>query len=126
MEPPTISAMPRSGRSARQRNVPILLQKSARRSQRAKTGNNRIETNKFLNQNCAVARDFESILLAWVLKIFLQQYLPSADISRHQQTSADISRHQRDICQDAIKRRGVQLRQTKTKFLVLTWALARR
>jgi hypothetical protein len=37
-------------------------------------GNNRIGTNDFLNQYCASTLDFESILLAWMRKIFLQQY----------------------------------------------------
>jgi hypothetical protein len=37
-------------------------------------GNNRIGAGNFLNQYCALLADLESILLAQVLKIFLQQY----------------------------------------------------
>jgi hypothetical protein len=43
-------------------------------------GNNRIGTNEFLNQHCALAPDIESMLLARTLKILLQQYLPGAVI----------------------------------------------
>jgi hypothetical protein len=42
--------------------------------------NNRITANQFLNQHCASGLDLESILLARVRKIFLQQYLPKGDI----------------------------------------------
>jgi hypothetical protein len=42
--------------------------------------NNRITANQFLNRHCASGLDLESILLARMRKIFLQQYLPSADI----------------------------------------------
>jgi hypothetical protein len=42
--------------------------------------NNRIGTNGFLNQHCAQTPDLESMLLARMRKIFLQQYLPQADI----------------------------------------------
>src|SRR5712671_6527514 len=38
--------------------------------------------NGFLDQRCAYAPDIESILLAKMRKIFLQQYLPQADISQ--------------------------------------------
>jgi len=62
-------------------DVPILLQKSGRSSLGAKMRNNRIGTNGFLNQHCALAPDLESMLLARMRKIFLQQYLPKADIS---------------------------------------------
>src|SRR5260370_17638441 len=41
--------------------------------------NNRIETNGFSNRHCALAPDFESMLLGRMRKIFLQQYLPEAD-----------------------------------------------
>jgi len=36
--------------------------------------NNRIGTNKLLNQHCASALELESILLTWTRKILLQQY----------------------------------------------------
>jgi hypothetical protein len=42
--------------------------------------NNRIGTNGFLNQHCAQTPDVESMLLARMRKIFLQQYLPTAVI----------------------------------------------
>jgi len=38
--------------------------------------NNRITANQFLNRHCASGLDLESILLARMRKIFLQQYLP--------------------------------------------------
>jgi hypothetical protein len=40
--------------------------------------NNRIGTTSFLNQHCVSALDLESILLVWMRKIFLQQYLHKA------------------------------------------------
>ena len=43
--------------------------------------NNRITANQFLNRHCASGLDLESILLARMRKIFLQQYLPTGDIS---------------------------------------------
>jgi len=43
-------------------------------------GNNRIGTNNFLNQPCALASDLESILLARALKIVLQHYRPVAPV----------------------------------------------
>jgi len=58
--------------------VPILLQKSARSSWRAIIESGRAT---FLNQHCALVPDLESILLAQVLKFFLQQYRPKADIA---------------------------------------------
>ena len=61
-------------------SVPILLQKSARNTLRAKIGNNRIGANLILNQHCALAPDLDSILHARVRKIFLQQYLPIGDM----------------------------------------------
>jgi hypothetical protein len=57
-----------------------MLQKSARSSLQAKMRNNRIGTNGFLNQHCALAPDLESMLLARMRKIFLQQNLPQAVI----------------------------------------------
>ena len=44
--------------------------------------NNRIGANGFLNWRCVYAPDIESILLAKVRKIFLQQYLPRADVAQ--------------------------------------------
>jgi hypothetical protein len=44
--------------------------------------NNRIGTNGFLNQYCALAPDLESMLLARTRKILLQQYLQLTDFSR--------------------------------------------
>jgi hypothetical protein len=58
--------------------VPILLQKSTRLGLRAKMRNNRIGTDEFLNQRCALVFDLESILLVQTLKMVLQQYLPEA------------------------------------------------
>jgi hypothetical protein len=40
---------------------------------------NRIGTSKFWNQQCAQGHDLESMLLARMLKIVLQHYLPQAD-----------------------------------------------
>src|ERR1700680_401138 len=45
-------------------------------------GNNRIRTNKILNQHCVLGPNLESILLARALKIVLQQYLPTAEVAR--------------------------------------------
>src|SRR5436305_5701413 len=59
-------------------NVPILLQKSPRRSCRIKIRNNRIGANGFLNQRCALTPDLESILRTQTGKILLQQNLPFA------------------------------------------------
>jgi hypothetical protein len=42
---------------------------------------NRIGTTNSLNQHCESVLDLESILLVWVRKIFLQQYLPTVDIA---------------------------------------------
>jgi hypothetical protein len=36
--------------------------------------------NDYLNQDCDLAPDLESMLLAHVPEIFLQQYLPGGDI----------------------------------------------
>jgi hypothetical protein len=58
-----------------------LLQKSARSSLRAKMRNNRIEEMDFFNQHCALTSDLESMLLARVCKIVLQQNLPEADVA---------------------------------------------
>src|SRR5436190_24302054 len=55
------------------RFVPILLQKSPRRSCRIKIRNNRIGANGFLNQRCALTPDLESILRTQTGKILLQQ-----------------------------------------------------
>jgi hypothetical protein len=49
-------------------------------SLRAKMRNNRIGKMDFLNQYCALAPDFESILLARACEIVLQQNLPEAGI----------------------------------------------
>jgi hypothetical protein len=43
--------------------------------------NNRIGEMDFLNQHCALASDLESMLLARVYKIVLQQNLPQADLT---------------------------------------------
>jgi hypothetical protein len=43
--------------------------------------NNRIAANKFLNRYCESGLDLESILLARMHKILLQQYLPLPDIA---------------------------------------------
>src|SRR5258708_22325257 len=51
----------------------IVLQKSPRRSCRIKIRNNRIGTNGFLNQRCALTPDLESILRTQTGKILLQQ-----------------------------------------------------
>jgi hypothetical protein len=40
-----------------------------------------VPTNESLNQDCALAPDLESMLLTRMRKIFLQQYLPKADIA---------------------------------------------
>src|SRR5436305_14766556 len=61
-------------------NVPILLQKSPRRSCRIKIRNNRIGANGFLNQRCALTPDLESILRTQTGKILLQQ-------NRHMKTA---------------------------------------
>jgi hypothetical protein len=61
---------------------PIVLQKSPRRSCRIKIRKNRIGTNGLLNQHCAQTPDVESMLLARMRKIFLQQYRPTADIAQ--------------------------------------------
>jgi hypothetical protein len=58
----------------------MLLQKSMRTSRGAIVPNNRISPSEFLNQRCAMVPDLESMLLAWMRKIFLRQYLPEADI----------------------------------------------
>jgi hypothetical protein len=42
--------------------------------------NNRITANQFLNRHCASGLDLESILLARMQKIFLQQYRHVCDI----------------------------------------------
>jgi hypothetical protein len=52
----------------------ILLQKSPRRSCEIEMRNNRIRIVRFANQRCAFAPDLESILLAQLSKILLQQY----------------------------------------------------
>jgi len=57
------------------RLVRIVLQKSTRNSWRAKSGNNRIRTDDFLNQHCAPMRNSKSMLLARTLKIVLQHNL---------------------------------------------------
>jgi hypothetical protein len=44
-----------------------------------KIRNNRIGTTGLLNQHCVLAPDLESILLARMRKILLQQYLPVTD-----------------------------------------------
>src|SRR5260370_10305911 len=43
--------------------------------------NNRIAANKFLNRYCESGLDLQSILLARMHKILLQQYLPIPDIA---------------------------------------------
>jgi hypothetical protein len=50
--------------------------------------NNRIGTNGFLNEHCVLAPDLESMLLARMRKIFLQQYRPEAVVApfAHAQT----------------------------------------
>jgi hypothetical protein len=58
-----------------------MLQKSVRSRRKANTRNNRIRTSEHLNQHCEPTPNFESILLTRIPKIFLQQYLPSADNS---------------------------------------------
>jgi hypothetical protein len=45
-----------------------------------RASNNRIRVNGILNQCCALVFVLESILLAQVLKFFLQQYRPKAHI----------------------------------------------
>jgi hypothetical protein len=60
--------------------LPILLQKLASISLRVKMRNNRIGTNGFLNQHCAFEPNLESMLLARMRKIFLQQNLPITTI----------------------------------------------
>jgi hypothetical protein len=52
----------------------ILLQKSVRGSRREKLRNVRIGKDWFLNQSCVGVPDFESMLLAPMPKILLQQY----------------------------------------------------
>src|SRR4051794_10006209 len=61
-------------------DVPILLQKSPRRSCRIKIRNNRIGANGFLNQRCALTPDLESILRTQTGKILLQQNLPVSSV----------------------------------------------
>jgi hypothetical protein len=63
---------------------PILLQKSPRRNCRIRIRNNRIGTNEFLNQRCLLAPDLESILLARMSKILLQQNRPFASFAAMQ------------------------------------------
>src|SRR5438552_10926091 len=75
------SAFASSGQSIARalcRDVPIVLQKSPRRSCRIKIRNNRIGANGFLNQRCALTPDLESILRTQTGKILLQQNLPNA------------------------------------------------
>src|SRR2546427_6583230 len=74
---PALPQKPTNGQTARYvRFVPILLQKSPRRSCRIKIRNNRIGANGFLNQRCALTPDLESILRTQTGKILLQQNLP--------------------------------------------------
>src|SRR5436305_11762315 len=78
-----MSAMPptatESMLATNRRDVPILLQKSPRRSCRIKMRNNRIGVNGFLNQPCALIPDLESIMRARMRKIVLQHNLPLPD-----------------------------------------------
>jgi hypothetical protein len=46
----------------------------AKLDEKQRPDNNRIGTNAFLNQYCALPPDLESMLLTWAHKIVLQQY----------------------------------------------------
>jgi len=50
----------------------------AKLDEKQRTDNNRIGTNAFLNQYCALPPDLESMLLTWAHKIVLQQYRPKS------------------------------------------------
>jgi hypothetical protein len=71
---------------ANRRFVPTLLQKSPRAFCGIEIRNNRIGMNEIANRCCALAADLESILLAQMRKIFLQQNLPFADTGRRMDT----------------------------------------
>jgi hypothetical protein len=51
---------------------PFLADYVAKVGEEQLASNNRIGTSNFFNQNCALVPDLESILLAQVLKFFLQ------------------------------------------------------
>jgi len=60
--------------------VPILLQKSPSGLCEMELYNNRIQSAALLNRFCVFVRGLESMFRDEMLKILLQQYLPSADI----------------------------------------------
>ncbi len=66
----------------RVRECPLRVDIVAELGEGQLASNNRIGMNKFLNQHCALAPFFESILLTRALKIVLQQYRSKADLGR--------------------------------------------